>query len=72
MANVPEFPPSNLICTTDEWTKFYYEGKDARRGDLPRTSAPEGKARAPWLSGWDAAERDRVWLRHDYEESNQR
>ena len=55
--HVPDYPPSELICTPNEWSFFFKMGKmDHDEGFIrvyPK-DAPE-KGRGPWEAGWDKA-----------------
>ncbi len=53
--DVPEFPPSDLVCTPAEWQEAYNDGYEAFGLGTLRTSAPEGKAKSPWKAGWASA-----------------
>jgi hypothetical protein len=51
--DTPELPPSDLICTPQEWANAFEAGKQARqRGDVYRPLT--GKFKSPWIAGWDS------------------
>jgi hypothetical protein len=55
MNDVPEFPPSDLICTPAEWSRAFRDGFKAYYEDVPYEKPPDGKFADPWQRGWGAA-----------------
>lgn len=57
MSEVPEFPPSDLICTPREWEQAFENGRIAYiKGYF--CLGPDGKTNDPWVRGWVRAKED--------------
>ncbi len=48
---LPEFPPSSLICSIEEWDRAFNDGRVAATKGVPCTP-PTDKTMEPWISGW--------------------